>query len=140
MKDDKIFLDTNILVYAFDNSAGTKHSKALSIMQHLWDSNLGVISTQVLQEFFVSVTMKFSPPLDIVIAENTVKDLLTWKPVVINGALILKAIALHSRHKYSFWDSLIITAAAAGGAKTILSEDLADGQTIQGITIKNPFQ
>lgn len=140
MKDDKIFLDTNILVYAFDNSAGVKHSKALSIMRNLWDLNLGVVSTQVLQEFYVNVTRKLSPPLDPEIAINTIKDLLTWKPVVINGALILEAIELHSRHKYSFWDSLIITAAIAGGAKTILSEDLADSQTIQGITIKNPFR
>jgi predicted nucleic acid-binding protein len=140
MKDDKIFLDTNILVYAFDNSAGVKHGKALSIMRSLWDSNLGVVSTQVLQEFFVIVTRKLSPPLDPDIAKNTVKDLLTWKPVVINGALILKAIELHSRHKYSFWDSLIITAALAGGAKTILSEDLSDKQIIKEITIKNPFR
>lgn len=77
--------------------------------------------------------MKLSSPLDIAIAENTVKDLLTWKPVVITGTLILKAIALPSGHKYSFRDSLIIAAAATGGAKTILSEDLADGQIVQGI-------
>ncbi|MBI4844604.1 MAG: PIN domain-containing protein [Nitrospirae bacterium] len=140
MKDDKIFLDNNILVYAYDKSAGAKHDKALAIVRNLWDFNLGVVSTQVLQEFFVNVTRKLSLPLNPDIAKNTIKDLLTWKPVIINGALILKAIDLHSRHKYSFWDSLIIAAAVTGGAKIILSEDLADSQTIQGITIKNPFK
>jgi predicted nucleic acid-binding protein len=140
MKDDRLFIDTNILVYAFDVSGGEKHRKALSIIRNLWETNHGVISTQVLQEFYVTVTGKIPHPMENKAAKATVQDLLTWKTVVITGDLIINAIEFHSRHRYSIWDSLIIASAIAGGAKTILSEDLADGQTIRGVTIKNPFR
>ena len=139
MKEDKVFIDTNVLVYAYDASAGEKHKMALEIMENLWDSGNGIISSQVLQEFFVSVTKKISKPLNVITAKEIVKDLLKWKTVIIDGEMILEAIDIYSQHKYSFWDSVIIAAAIEGGAGTILSEDLSDKQVIKGITIKNPF-
>ena len=138
MKDGKVFIDTNVLVYAYDASAGEKHKIALEIMENLWDSGNGIISSQVLQEFFVSITKKISKPLNIITAKEIVKDLLKWKTVITDGEIILEAIDIHSQHKYSFWDSVIIAAAIGGGAGTIFSEDLSE-QVIKGITIRNPF-
>lgn len=140
MKEGKVFVDTNILVYAYDTSAGEKHKKALAIMEGCWDSEDGIISSQVLQEFFVSVTRKIAKPLDVIKAKEIVKDLLKWKTVIADGEIILEAIDIHSQHKYSFWDSMVIASAIEGGAETILSEDLSDRQMIKGITIRNPFK
>ena len=139
MRDVKVFVDTNIIVYAYDTSAGEKYKKSVEIMDELWSSGDGVISSQVLQEFFVNVTKKISRPMDISLAKEVVKDLLNWKTVIADGRIILEAIDIHSQHKYSFWDSLIIASAIEGGAKIILSEDLADKQIIKGVAIKNPF-
>jgi predicted nucleic acid-binding protein len=139
MKDDKVFLDTNIIVYAYDTSAGEKHEKAVKIMEGLWDSGHGIISSQVLQEFFVNVTRKIANPLDVITAKEIVKDFLKWKIVIIDGEIILEAIDIYSKYKYSFWDSMIIASAIEGGARAILSEDLSDMQLIKGLTIKNPF-
>ncbi|MEW6213827.1 MAG: PIN domain-containing protein [Nitrospirota bacterium] len=140
MKEGKVFVDTNIIVYAYDASAGEKHSKALEIMKDLWGSGHGITSTQVLQEFFVSVTGKIAKPLDVITAKEIVKDFLKWKIVVVDGEIILEAIDIHNERKYSFWDSLIISSAIAGGAGTLLSEDLSDKHKIKGIVIKNPFK
>lgn len=140
MKDAKVFIDTNILVYAYDLSAGEKHLKAVEIMKDLWDTSRGIISTQVLQEFFVNATRKIPKPLDVDVAKEIVKDLLKWKTVIVDGELILQAADIQKESRYSYWDSAIIAAAAAGGAKTLLSEDLSDKHVIKGIEIRNPFK
>lgn len=139
MSDDKVFLDTNIIVYAYDITAGAKHETAKDTLTDLWESGAGVISTQVLQEFFVTVTRKIPNPLDSAKAKEIVSDLLTWDVVVIDGAVITSAIELLPKFGYSFWDSLIIQAAIDSGAVTLLSEDLSHRQTIEGISIINPF-
>ncbi len=139
MPDSRIFLDTNILIYAYDVSAKDKHGKARDILLGLWDSGLGVLSTQVLQEFFVMSTQKIPSPLDIKAAKEIVNDLLLWNIVVNHGDIIIKAIDLHERHKLAFWDAMIVEAATRGGAKTLLSEDLSHGRIINGIKIINPF-
>lgn len=140
MNGDKVFVDTNVLVYAYDKDAGEKHRIAVDIMKDLWRSGLGTISTQVLQEFFVTLTKKISAPLDISVVRETIRRLSKWDVLLIDVETIIRATELQERYKYSFWDSLIIASAIAGGAKTIISEDLADSQIIQGITIKNPFK
>ena len=140
MPETKVFLDTNIIIYAYDVSAKEKHEQARKLLVDLWDSGRGVLSTQVLQEFFVSVTQKIPQPLTLNMAKDIVSDLLRWEIVVNDGDSILEAMELHSRHKYSFWDSLIIQAAIKSGASLLLSEDLSGGQTIHGVTIKNPFK
>jgi predicted nucleic acid-binding protein len=139
MPENKIFLDTNIIIYAFDVSAGEKHGEARKIMADLWGAGRGLLSTQVLQEFFVSVTQKIPRPLSLKAAKEIVSDLLKWEVVINDGQSILEAADIQSNHNFSFWDSLIIQAAIRGDASFLLSEDLSDGQTIRGVTIRNPF-
>lgn len=140
MQGAKIFVDTNILIYAYDSTAEQKHKKANRIVSDLWDSGLGVLSTQVLQEFFVNVTAKTPKPLDVRTARGIVNDLLTWDMMVVDGPSILKGVDIHMKYKYAFWDALIIEAAVRGGSQVLLSEDLSDGQIIEGVTIRNPFR
>lgn len=130
MRGDRVFLDTNILVYAHDVSAMHRHEVSKSIMFELWEDRRGILSTQVLQEFFYSVTKKIVHPLDIKTAKEIMEFLLNWDVVVNNGNAILSAIEIHQKYKYSFWDSMIIESAIKGGATLLLSEDLSDGQII----------
>ena len=139
MNGNKIFLDTNIIVYAFDSSAKRKHEIAKKILIDLWDSSQGLLSTQVLQEFYVTATQKIPKPLDRNLAIQTIKDLLRWDVVVNDGGAIIKAIDIQARYKYSFWDAMIIQAAIKGGAELMLSENLDSNRKILGIAIKNPF-
>jgi predicted nucleic acid-binding protein len=140
MQDDKTFVDTNILVYAYDNTAGQKHDIAKRIVWDLWASGLGVLSTQVLQEFFVSVTAKIPRPMDTRTAKGIVSDLLTWDVVVIDGQSILNGVDIQVKYRYSFWDSLIIEAAWKARSPLLFTEDLSDGQVIRSVTIRNPFK
>jgi predicted nucleic acid-binding protein len=140
MKGDRVFVDTNVIVYAYDKDAGKKHRIAADIMKDLWRSGLGTISTQILQEFFVTLTRKISAPMDISVVRETLRRLSKWDVSIIDADTIIRATELQERYNYSFWDSLIVAAAIAGGARTIFSEDLSDGLTIEGLTIKNPFQ
>lgn len=139
MRGDRIFLDTNILVYAHDISAGDKHAVALRIMEDLWISGLGVLSTQVLQEFFAIATKKIPKPLSIPEAREIIRVLLKWNIVINDGNSLLEAIDVHLRHNYSFWDSMIVESAIRGGASLLFSEDLSHGRLIEGVVIKNPF-
>lgn len=139
MSDDKIFLDTNVIVYAYDRSAAEKHKIAREILMDLWSSGQGVVSTQVLQEFFVNVTRKIPRPMSLRQARQILADFLKWDVVLINGNILLNAIDLQLKHKFSFWDSIIVCAAITSGAKTLYSEDLQDGVTVGGVVIKNPF-
>jgi predicted nucleic acid-binding protein len=139
MTGDKVFLDTNILIYAYDSSAGKKREKAKTILEELWNSGLGVISTQVLQEFYMNITQKVPKPLDRKPARQMVRDFLKWDLVFINGEAILDAIEIQSKHGFSFWDSMIIEAALRGEAAFLYSEDLSHGQVIAGMRIENPL-
>jgi predicted nucleic acid-binding protein len=140
MSGDNVFVDTNILVYAYDISAGIRHETAKKLLAGLWNSGLGVISTQVLQEFYVTVTRKLPKAIDSKIAKEIVTDLLEWEVVTIEGPMILDAIELSQKHSFSFWDSLIIAAAEKADCTLLLSEDLSSGTSIGKIKIKNPFE
>ena len=139
MAGDKTFVDTNIIIYAYDVSAGEKHEVAKDILVSLWKSGLGVISTQVLQEFFVAVTRKLPKPLEPVAAKEIIGDFLKWDIISHDGQSILEAIDIHMKYGYSFWDSLILESAGRGGASLLLSEDLSTNRVIHGVTIRNPF-
>ena len=139
MSGDRVFIDTNVLVYGYDTSAGVKHLKARKILADLWGSGLGVVSTQVLQEFFVTVTRKLPKAMDPGAAKAVVNDLLNWDVVTIDGTTILSAIDLNKSHGYSFWDSPIVVAAEKGGCALLFSENLSSGHTVGGVTIRNPF-
>ena len=140
MKESRVFIDTNIIVYAYDASAGEKHMAAAGIMRQLWDSELGMLSTQVLQEFYVTVTAKIPKPLDHKTAREIVSDLLKWDTLINDGEAILDAVAIQVESGYSFWDSMIIASAVRGGAGILYTEDLSHGQVIKGVEIRNPFK
>ena len=135
----KAFVDTNILIYAYDRSAGAKRERAREIVAQLWDSGRGVISTQVLQELCANLRRKASPPLSIEEIRTLVHDYLSWE-VVVNGAdSVLGALELEARYKISFWDALIVQAAEDAGATILYSEDLSSGQNYGSIRVVNPL-
>ncbi len=135
----KTFVDTNVLVYAHDLDAGSKREIAASVVQKLWDQEIGVISTQVLQEFYVNLTQKIPKPLSPATARGIIENYFFW-PVELNDSnTILLASEIGERHILSFWDSLIIAAARNAKADKIFTEDLNHGQLIEGILIENPF-
>ena len=139
MSAGKSFVDTNILIYAYDVSAGVKHATAVELIGSLWKSRQGLLSTQVLQEFFVNVTRKIARPLEVSTVRQIIEDLMRWNVVRIESKTILAAIDLQRDHLLSFRDAMIITAAMEGGADTLLTEDLNHGQVIGGIQVRNPF-
>lgn len=139
MIDDWVFIDTNILVYAYDITAKEKHETAAGIIAGLWETGKGIISTQVLQEFYVTMVQKIPNPIDDDEAAGIIRDLLSWKLVLNDGFTIFETISIQKRYQLSFWDSLIIESAISGGANMLLTEDLSHQQTIENLTIKNPF-
>ncbi|MBZ5705217.1 MAG: PIN domain-containing protein [Acidobacteriia bacterium] len=137
---DKYFLDTNILVYAHDRAAGVKHDRARALVEQLWRSGNGVLSTQVLQELCVSLRRKAGHPLSLEEIRCLIQDYLSWE-VVVNGAeAVLQALELEARYKISFWDALILRAAETAGATVLYSEDLAAGQNYGPIRVVNPLR
>jgi predicted nucleic acid-binding protein len=137
---DKYFVDTNILMYAHDTSAGQKHARAKALVEELWRDRTGVVSTQVLQELAVNLRRKARRPLDPKATRDIVTDYLTWHVVVNSGESIVGALDLEARYQISFWDALVIHAAQASGADTLYSEDLSDGQTYGSVSVVNPLR
>ncbi len=136
---DKIFLDTNVIVYAHDRSSGKKNTIAMEIMEYLWERKKGVISVQVMQEFYVCVTTKILKPLPLKIAREILEYLLNWDLIINDEYITIKAINLQEKYRFSFWDSLIVQSAIQSQAYTLFSEDLSDGQIIKNVKIVNPF-
>ncbi len=136
---DRCFVDTNILVYAHDRSAGFKHERARLLIEDLWTSGQGVLSTQVLQELCINVRRKARRPLSVEEARRLVQDYLSWEIVVNTPASILRALDLEARHKISFWDALILQAAESSGAAILYSEDLTSGQHYGSVRVVNPL-
>jgi predicted nucleic acid-binding protein len=136
----KVFVDTNVLLYRFDHGAPSKREKARAELRRLVLDRSIVLSTQVLQEFFVVATRKLEPPLDIGQAATVVEYLSRLPVVQVSPGTIGEAIALHRRHALSFWDALIVRSAIEGGADALYTEDLQAGQVIEGIEIVNPFR
>jgi len=132
------FLDTNVLVYADDLDAGTKREKARGLLDEALASGEGVVSTQVLQEFFVISTGKLG--VEPTLARRKVELLAEMDLVRVDLDLILAAIDLSRLHSFSFWDALIVRAAAAAGCGLLLSEDLQHGQVVDGVRIEDPFR
>ncbi len=135
----EVFVDTNVLLYAHDTSAGVRHHIARQRVADLWASGTGALSTQVLQELYVNLTRKLPRPLRRSDARQLVADYATWNVVTIGPADVLDAVDLEGRHRLSFWDSLIVRAAVSSGAATLLTEDVQHGRTIAGLRIENPF-
>jgi predicted nucleic acid-binding protein len=136
---DKCFVDTNILVYAHDRSAGVKHDRANALVNQLWDTGRGVLSTQVLQELCFNLRRKAAHPLSVDEVRLLVQDYSSWELVTNTSASILGALDIEVRYKISFWDALIVHAAEASGASILYSEDLARGQRYGSIQVVNPL-
>jgi len=136
---ERVFVDTNILVYAHDLDAGDKRTVAARRVKELWAGKQGLISTQVLQELYVNVTRKIPSPLSPAAARDIVRSYCVWQVEVLGPEMVLQASELAERHRVSFWDGLILTAALQGRATRILSEDLNPGQVIEGVLVENPF-
>ena len=135
----RAFFDTNILIYLFDEDAPEKKTLARELFIRETDAGRAVLSTQVLQEFYVAVTRKLAVPLSPEIAENVVRNLTALPLIQIDSALVLTAIGKSRLLGFSFWDALIIASALSGGAECLFTEDLQHGQIIDGMRIENPF-
>jgi predicted nucleic acid-binding protein len=135
------FVDTNILLYAHGaDDADPRAKRARDLVTGLWEAGGGVVSTQVLQEFYAVATRKLSPPLSKLQARAVVIAYSDWCRVKTDPALIIGASALEETHTLGFWDALIIEAALRSAATTLLSEDLQDGRKFGDLLIENPFR
>jgi len=140
MSGNRRFVDTNILVYAHDDSAGAKRDQARALVEQLWESRDGCLSVQVLQEFFVIVTRKIAKPLGADTAKEIIADLSRWHMHVPAADGVLGAIGIHQRTGISVWDAMIVRSAAEMGCAVLYSEDLNAGQEYSGVLAENPFQ
>lgn len=133
------FFDTNILVYLFDQANPAKRDRAQERFQQEVEAGHFVTSTQVLQEFYVTVTRKLAIPLPLNDAEETVRALTELTITPVDPPLVLAAISRSRDMQISFWDALIVEAALSVGASTLLTEDMQCGRQIGGLRIDNPF-
>ncbi|HTS71808.1 MAG TPA: PIN domain-containing protein [Terriglobia bacterium] len=133
-----VFVDTNVLIYALDETDPEKHQAARLWRAELWKGRRGRISYEVLQEFYVKVTQKWPKAREQARAE--VRDLLAWQPVSADAALLERAWKIQDRYRLSFWDALIVAAARATSCRYLLTEDLQAGQNIDGVIVINPFR
>jgi predicted nucleic acid-binding protein len=136
---DKYFVDTNILVYAHDRTAGIKHQRAQMLVERLWDSGEGVLSTQVLQELCVSLRRKARHPIPAEELRRVIQDYSTWNIVTNTPESVVRALEIEQRYQTSFWDALILHAAESSGASILYSEDMAVGQSYGAVQIVNPL-
>ena len=137
---DRQFVDTNVLVYNRDSTEPDKHEIASRIMRRLWKDRTGVISTQVCNEFYVTVTRKLDPGLTPDEAWDDLDALLAWNPIPVDAACIRIARHVELRYQLSWWDCLIIAACSQAGCTQLLSEDLNSAQEYLGIRVINPFE
>lgn len=136
---EKYFVDTNILIYAHDRGAGRKHDLARQLIEHLWNTGQGVLSTQVLQELRINLRRKLAHPPSTDQVRQLVQDYLSWEIVVNSPDSILHALETETRYKISFWDALVLQAAEVAGAEILYSEDLSAGRRYGNVHVVNPF-
>ncbi len=135
----RVFVDTNILVYCRDASETKKQPRAAACVEKLWREQCGRISTQVLNEYYVTVTRKLDPGMSPKMAWKDVYALMAWEPAPIDSSLLQRARDVEIRFSISWWDALIIAAAVATECKIIYSEDLSEGQVYAGVKVENPL-
>ena len=137
---DRIFLDTNILLYAYDIEACEKRHIAANLIRSLWQAGTGAVSTQVLQEFYVNVTAKIPSPLSFSEARVIVGQYCVWHVELNTPASVIHASEIQERYRLSFWDALIVAAASRAGSAILYSEDFSHGQIMEGVKVLNPFR
>jgi predicted nucleic acid-binding protein len=134
------FVDTNVLVYAHDTSAGNKRLRAVELVLRLGRSGTGCVSVQVLMELAATLTRKIDPPLAAGTAAEIVDDLSTWAVHEPRASDVGEALRIAERHTISIWDAMIVQAAAAVKADVLWTEDFNHGQTYEGVPVRNPFR
>jgi len=139
MSGGRIFFDTNVLVYMFDEASPAKRAKATQEFDQQARTGQIALSPQVLQEFYVTVTRKLAQPLSPQSALAVVTELSAYPLVTVDGMTVLRAVHLHQSAVLSFWDALIVEAALEGGCKRIFSEDLQHGRKFGDLVVVNPF-
>jgi len=135
----RAFVDSNILIYAYDTAAGSRHAQAADRLKDLWRMRTGCLSTQVLQEFYVTITRKIPTPASAPVAREAVRRYAAWVRHPLTPDTVLRASEMSEVWQVSFWDGLILAAAEQDEATELLTEDLNHGQVIAGIRIVNPF-
>ena len=133
------FVDTNVLVYAYDVEAGEKYRLATRLLENIWRQKNGCVSVQVLQEFYVNITRKSKQSLSAENAKRAIHSFSVWKVFRHDVEDVLAAIDVQQRFQISFWDALVVRSAQRLGCKTLWSEDLSDGQDYDGVKVVNPF-
>lgn len=131
------FFDTNVLAYTDDHDSPSKQSRALALFEEARRTGAGVFSTQVMQDYFVTVTRKLGVPVEV--ARRKVELFARLGLVVIDLADVLAAIALHRLHQIAFWDALVVRAAQRANCSVLYTEDMQHGRRIDGLSILNPF-
>jgi len=131
------FFDTNVLVYADDDSAPAKQHRAIALLSEHLKQRTAVVSLQVLQEYFVTLTRKLAVPPEI--AQSKVEVLARARVVQFRAEDVIAAIELHRLTSISFWDALIVHAARSAGAAVLYSEDFQPGAVLGGVRVVNPF-
>ncbi len=135
-----VFVDTNVLIYSRDTSEAEKQKLAMAWMTHLWNTQQGRLSFQVLHEFYVTVTEKLRPGIERAAAREDVRLLLSWRPVAVDDRVVEGGWAIQDRYRLSWWDCLIVSAAQLTGCRYLLTEDLQEGQLFEQLRIIHPFR
>ena len=136
---DRVFVDTNVLVYSRDASETRKQKRAMAWMARLWSEQIGRLSFQVLNEFYVTVTNKLQPGMDPQSAREDVRFLLAWRPIPVDARVVEGAWRIQDRYKLSWWDALIVSAAQVSDCRYLLTEDLQENRKMGDIEVINPF-
>ena len=137
----RFFLDTNIFVYTFDTDTPAKAKKALQLVRRAVDTGQGIVSYQVVQEFFNVALRRFALPLTVAEAEQYLVTV--FRPLLAvhsSPALYQEALHLSGKHRLAWYDSLIVAGALEGNCETLFSEDLQHGQVLEGLRVENPFK
>lgn len=137
--NDRCFVDTNVLIYAHDVSAGWKHQAAVALLERIWMEGNGALSTQVLQEFAANVRRKPARPLSVEDTLQVLHQYLQWQVVLNSATSVVEALSLEVRYRISFWDALILHAAQVANARVLYSEDFSHGQVYGSVKAVNPF-
>lgn len=136
---DAVFVDTNVFVYLRDSTEPEKQRRCAEWIGDLWETGLGRTSGQVLQEYYVTVTAKLRPGMPPEDARSDVLALAAWNPLFPGAEIFEDAWAVEDRYGFSMWDALIVAAARRLGCSTLLTEDLQDGQDLDGLMVRSPF-
>lgn len=140
MSVERVFVDTNVLVYARDRSEPAKQALAEALLRQLWTNRCGAVSTQVLNEYYVTVTQKLRPGCSAALAREDVRLLSTWQPITQDLSLTETAWRIQDRYRTSWWDALIIAAAQRAECTVLASEDLSHGMQFDQVRVVNPFR